>query len=135
MMQTITFEDLNRAPSLEIKFIRAYLETAIWADLIDEDGDHVDGQYDIENIDLQCLVNQVSQCRDFIKLYSCMFNGRFEQAGHDLWLTRNGHGAGFWDRPEIYGENNAEQLTSACGHNTSFPELNITLENGLIIIE
>jgi hypothetical protein len=20
------------------------------------------------------------------------------QAGHDLWLTRNGHGAGFWDR-------------------------------------
>ena len=21
-----------------------------------------------------------------------------EQAGHDFWLTRNGHGAGFWDR-------------------------------------
>lgn len=21
-----------------------------------------------------------------------------EQAGHDLWLTRNGHGTGFWDR-------------------------------------
>ena len=20
------------------------------------------------------------------------------QIGHDLWLTRNGHGAGFWDR-------------------------------------
>lgn len=20
------------------------------------------------------------------------------QAGHDFWLTRNGHGAGFWDR-------------------------------------
>lgn len=27
-----------------------------------------------------------------------------EQIGHDLWLTRNGHGAGFWDRPyEMYG--------------------------------
>ena len=25
------------------------------------------------------------------------------QIGLDLWLTRNGHGAGFWDRPEIYG--------------------------------
>lgn len=23
----------------------------------------------------------------------------FEQAAHDFWLTRNGHGAGFWDRP------------------------------------
>jgi hypothetical protein len=20
------------------------------------------------------------------------------RAGHDFWLTRNGHGAGFWDR-------------------------------------
>lgn len=20
-----------------------------------------------------------------------------EQAGHDFWLTRNGHGSGFWD--------------------------------------
>lgn len=27
-----------------------------------------------------------------------------EQVGHDLWLTRNGHGAGFWDRPEVYGQ-------------------------------
>lgn len=26
-----------------------------------------------------------------------------KQAGHDLHLTRNGHGAGFWCRPEIYG--------------------------------
>lgn len=24
------------------------------------------------------------------------------QVGHDLWLTRNHHGAGFWDRPEVY---------------------------------
>lgn len=22
------------------------------------------------------------------------------QAGHDFWLTRNGHGAGFWDRSD-----------------------------------
>lgn len=31
--------------------------------------------------------------------------------GHDLWLTRNGHGTGFWDRPEIYGEGNAVLFT------------------------
>lgn len=39
--------------------------------------------------------------------------GQFDQAqiGHDLWLTRNGHGAGFWDRPEVYGEENARILT------------------------
>ena len=33
------------------------------------------------------------------------------QIGHDLWLTRNGHGVGFWDRPEIYGAENARTLT------------------------
>ena len=41
-----------------------------------------------------------------------------EQAGHDFWLTRNSHGCGFWDRPEIYGENLAQELTrasKACG--------------------
>ena len=24
-------------------------------------------------------------------------SGGWSQAGHDYWLTRNGHGAGFWD--------------------------------------
>jgi hypothetical protein len=27
------------------------------------------------------------------------------QVGHDLWLTRNEHGAGFWDSTKIYGKN------------------------------
>lgn len=45
-------------------------------------------------------------CADFIR--QCSDAGlieRYEQTGrtwdsfgHDLWLTRNGHGAGFWDR-------------------------------------
>ena len=36
----------------------------------------------------------------------------WSQVGHDLWLTRNGHGAGFWDRSDdAYGEGpNGEQL-------------------------
>lgn len=33
------------------------------------------------------------------------------QAGQDFWLTRNRHGAGFWDREELYGEEAAELLT------------------------
>ncbi len=34
---------------------------------------------------------------------------------HDLWFTRNRHGVGFWDRPEKWGEENAEVLTR-CAH-------------------
>jgi len=35
----------------------------------------------------------------------------WEQAGHDFWLTRNGHGAGFWDGD--WSEPAGEQLTAA----------------------
>ncbi len=31
-----------------------------------------------------------------------------EQLGHDFWLTRNGHGAGFWDR--YYDNGEAEEM-------------------------
>ena len=31
-----------------------------------------------------------------------------EQFGHDLWLTRNGHGAGFWDR--YYGDHDGAHI-------------------------
>lgn len=34
------------------------------------------------------------------------------QIGHDLWLTRTGHGTGFWDRPEIYGEGESQIYTA-----------------------
>jgi len=34
---------------------------------------------------------------------------------HDFFLTRNGHGTGFWDKPEMYGgQENADRLTAIC---------------------
>jgi len=36
-----------------------------------------------------------------------------EQIGHDLYLTVLGHGAGFWDRPEIYNDY-GDMLTDIC---------------------
>lgn len=40
------------------------------------------------------------------------------QMGHDLWLTRNGHGTGFWDRNELYSNTEArifDALATAMG--------------------
>jgi hypothetical protein len=34
--------------------------------------------------------------------------------GHDLWLTSRGHGAGFWDRPELDAGKLGDKLTAAC---------------------
>lgn len=48
----------------------------------------------------------------------------WRQVGIDLWLTRNGHGTGFFDRPELYGEE-ASKIFSAIavamgGHDVAF---------------
>lgn len=34
-----------------------------------------------------------------------------EQAGHDYWLTRNGHGTGFWDRSALHDEGLGDRLS------------------------
>lgn len=36
----------------------------------------------------------------------------YDQLGIDFWLTRNGHGTGFWDRHDVYGEQLAKLLTN-----------------------
>lgn len=41
------------------------------------------------------------------------------RAGHDFWLTRNGHGAGFWDRGLPHGLGDA--LSALCGRGTEWP--------------
>lgn len=49
----------------------------------------------------------------------------WHQAGIDLWLTRNGHGTGFWDRPELYGKHTKTftALAKAMGtHEATFEE-------------
>ncbi|MBF0526641.1 MAG: hypothetical protein HQK56_16275 [Deltaproteobacteria bacterium] len=43
----------------------------------------------------------------------------FIQAGHDFFLNRNGHGSGFWDKPEIYGKDLAKALSDIA---KKFPE-------------
>lgn len=39
--------------------------------------------------------------------------------GHDLWLTRNGHGAGFWDRKQLQEGDLGDRLSNACRHHES----------------
>ena len=57
-----------------------------------------------------------------------------EQAGRDFWFTRNGHGAGFWDRGELdfavgHLMTLGERLTDAA---KKFGEVYVTYGNGEI---
>lgn len=99
--------------------LQGYLDCALWAST-DEHGQPLDGLYDVKDLAPEALQRATKTCEDFEKhkdlwAYASVHkNGDWsveEQVGHDLWLTRNRHGSGFWDRPEIYGKENAEKLT------------------------
>ena len=47
------------------------------------------------------------------------------RAGNDYWLTRNGHGAGFWDREALEAGDLGERLSDAC----RYSEVNVSFES------
>lgn len=40
----------------------------------------------------------------------------YAAAGHDLWLTSQGHGVGFWDRDELDAGDLGNKLSALCRH-------------------
>ncbi len=76
-------------------FTKACIEALYFTDTGDDEQPPKDAELSEETrLDLE------ADCRSFYHRYSCYFEpgGQDdEQAGHDFWLTRNGHGAGFWD--------------------------------------
>jgi len=81
-------------------FTRAYIEAALWSstDWSDESGgEPLDKNYSVGDIDDATLDKMIADCADFQERFGELIGSETEQAGHDFWLTRNGHGAGFWD--------------------------------------
>ena len=77
-------------------FTRAYLECAEWADA---DEDQIPEGY--EGFSAESIAEAFAECIDFQRDNAkalAATGASDEQHGHDFWLTRNGHGAGFWDR-------------------------------------
>jgi hypothetical protein len=70
-----------------------------------------------EDIEDNSLIKAYLDIKEFIKLAGIEnINYAIEKEGlggigHDLWLTRNHHGAGFWDRG--YSKECADKLTNA----------------------
>ncbi len=97
-------------------FTRNYLECALWASHND-DGEALEGLYEVDDFAPEALASIVEDCEAFQRdndddLYRC----DMARAGHDFWLTRNRHGAGFWDGD--YPDDVGRRLTEAahvCG--------------------
>jgi len=98
----------DAAPALD-KFTLAYIEAALWSSNDEsrpDGGDPMDQNYGVGDIAPEALTKIVEDCRRFqqengIPKYNRGDYTDEEMAGHDFWLTRNGHGAGFWDRDEL----------------------------------
>lgn len=94
-------------------FTRAYVEAALWSSM-DDEGDALQEKYGADDIAPEYLAKMVEDCREFQDAMGDILAdaGNAEQNGHDFWLTRCGHGAGFWDRG--YAERVSRLLTDEC---------------------
>lgn len=86
-------------------FVRAYLEAAEWAGLADEDREALEAYNGRPSWDAETLARVSADCATFQRDNAELL-GEWteEQAGHDFYLTRNRHGAGFWDRGKVHGD-------------------------------
>jgi hypothetical protein len=93
--------------------LRHYVIAALWSST-DENDEPMDSNYDADDIDIDALAEMRVDVADFVaaNIQLLLDSGQSEeQIGHDFWLTRNGHGAGFWDRG--LGEV-GDRLSDAC---------------------
>lgn len=100
-------------------FLRGYLTAAFWTN----DDDAPGGEYStsgrpeamFDDLAEDALLKATRDCRRFAdqQAENLRLSGLGdEQAGHDFWLTRNGHGSGFWDRDNV-PETQREALAEA----------------------
>lgn len=97
-------------------FTRGYIECALWAETCwyeenqSDDRSFQDHGYDYTDLAPETLAAMIEECADFQHDNAADLEEYAERkgdppeysalacAGHDFWLTRNGHGCGFWDR-------------------------------------
>lgn len=97
-------------------FTKHYLIAALWSST-DDEGQPLDCNHSLRDIAPQTIIEAEKDCAAFIKANGIpeYHDSRYsdtEKAGHDFWLTRNRHGAGFWDRSELSPEDQ-KRLTTA----------------------
>lgn len=110
--------DGNELPEVDPDFLNGYLIAALWSSS-DDDGNPLDDEHGLDDVSPELLKSSSEDCRKFLAENIHLITGKYKNAtdssemgyaGHDFWLTRNGHGAGFWDGDWETGD----ELTAAC---------------------
>lgn len=113
------------------QFVAAYIEAALWSsndESTPSGGVPLDKNYSAADLAPETLAQMQADCEKFIQENAGYLEERAAKyGGHDFWLTRNGHGAGFWDGD--WSDRAGEHLTNAA---KKFGEVNLYVENGKI---
>ena len=85
------------------KMIEQYAFTTLWASGEDDDGTRLDDDYDTGDFSAEATKQMEGDCEQFVQYAENLIEQLPDSysevdLGHDFLLTRNGHGAGFWDR-------------------------------------
>lgn len=117
-------EHLHSEMQFAMRAFAAYVDCALWCGLDDEERQELAdklrrpvsyAELAMETADkmVKDVLGFINLCREqklegsliiadngtsLLALYTYIENQTPEQFGHDFWLTRNGYGAGFWDR-------------------------------------
>lgn len=88
----------------------AYMATALWSST-GEDGEPMENTYDVNDLSPKARKTVEEDIQNFLDLLSEDVTIRYNARDlmHDFWLTRNRHGAGFWDGD--YPKPLADELT------------------------
>ena len=106
---------MTRTMSVDLEdFTNATIEALFFTDTGDDEQPSPDAELDPET-----RLYLMADCRSWWRRFGCYVDvagGTPKQAGHDFWLTRNGHGAGFWDGdwPEPWATQFTEGAQSYC---------------------
>lgn len=102
-------------------FTRAYLEAALWSSM-DDEGRPLEENYNIDDFSAEAIKEAVVDCNRFRREVGDLLdatNASDATNALDFLLTRNGHGAGFWDRG--YGEIGDRLTEAAHGYGSAHP--------------
>jgi len=115
---------------------RSYVETALWSSMDESTpsgGRPMDENYGVGDISPETLTRMLADWNKFfhensgdIEAYSGGHGGPFVIGAYLFWMSRNGHGTGFWDHDGDYPEGVAERLHARA---KAYGEFNLYVED------
>ena len=90
--------------------LKQYFVTALWSST-DDKGGSLDSKYELDDISEEAVKKSKEEWELFQQKAGALLDGLdLTDVSHDFWLTRNRHGAGFWDGD--YEKSIGEALTN-----------------------